>query len=56
MMIHHNQEITIKSIITSHTMVEAGDKREIYLASFTKWLKGAVLTHLVGFITRYVLV
>ena len=26
MMIHHNQVITIKSIITSHMMVEAGDK------------------------------
>ena len=38
-------------------MVEAGDKEyEICLASFTKWLKGAVLTHLVVFITRYVLV
>ena len=29
---------------------------QICLASFTKWLKAAVLTHLVGFITRYVLV
>ena len=48
-MIHHNQEITKKSIITSHMVVEAGDK----LTSFAKWLKGTVLTHFGrGFITR----
>ena len=29
---------------------------EICLVSFTKWLKAAVLTHLVGFITRYMYV
>ena len=33
MMIHHNQEITIKSAITSHMMVEAGDKSMFLIGS-----------------------
>ena len=61
MMIHHNQKITIKSIMTSHMMVEAWDKSMFLIGSnlfgFLYKIAEAVLTHFSrGFITRYVLV
>ena len=38
MMIHDNQEITIKSIITSHMMVEPGDKSMFLIDIKFVWL------------------
>ena len=38
MMIHHNQVITVKSIITSQMMVEAGDKSMFLIDIKFVWL------------------